>query len=63
MLWDPRVGVALCERCHRRHDLAVERIPRRALPLGVFEFASELDALVAPRTPMRLRLEGEYPAS
>lgn len=32
LVYDPENGVAGCYRIHRRHDLAVEKIPRRLLP-------------------------------
>jgi cytochrome c553 len=60
---DVRNGVALCERCHERHTLAVRRVPRYLLPAGVFAFIHELDALAwPPRTqPLMSRLRQEYP--
>ena len=44
-LWDVANGVAGCERIHRRHDLAVERIPRELLPARCIEWAERLGVL------------------
>lgn len=41
-VWDPRNGVPLCERCHSRHSLAVERVPGYLLPIRVWDFARDL---------------------
>ena len=43
LLYDVRNGVPLTERAHRRHTLAVERVPFEALPPEVHEFAAELE--------------------
>jgi hypothetical protein len=56
LLWDVQNGVPGCYRIHRRHDLAVEKIPRALLPAAAFEFAEEhglMDALERhwPGTP------------
>jgi hypothetical protein len=61
--WDPRNGLAVCQRHHDHHTLAVRRIPRSALPASVFEFADELDGRYygGGRAPMRSRLDREYP--
>lgn len=49
LLWDPRVGAAVCERHHRRHHNGREPIPVADLParcrdlgkaLGLAEFAA-----------------------
>lgn len=40
--WDRRIGVTVCERAHRRHTLAVERIPFDVLPDEVVTFVEEL---------------------
>lgn len=40
-LWDPRVGMTVCERVHERHTLAVERIPLNAIPGRCLRFARE----------------------
>lgn len=40
--WDPRIGVGVCYRAHRRHTLAVERIPLARLPLTVRAFVHGL---------------------
>jgi hypothetical protein len=40
--WDVRNGMALCERHHRRHTRALERVPFHLLRLEAFEFAEEL---------------------
>jgi 5-methylcytosine-specific restriction endonuclease McrA len=42
LLWDPTLGMALCRRCHERHELAVERVARSALPARTCERAHEL---------------------
>jgi HNH endonuclease len=42
LLWDPALGMALCRRCHERHELAVVRVPRSALPAAASERAHEL---------------------
>lgn len=39
LLWDVENGVAGCYLIHRRHDLAVERIPRVLLPDRCMEWA------------------------
>lgn len=41
-LWDPRNGIPLCERCHEKHTLAVQRVPGYLLPIRVWEFARDL---------------------
>lgn len=61
ILWDGRNGVPVCERCHERHTLAVERIPRVRLPLAAFAFARTLDGMTPGRESMMVRLEREYP--
>lgn len=61
LLWDPRNGMAVCERCHQKHELAVARIRLGQVPKEAFVFAQELDALVAPREPLLMRIEREYP--
>jgi hypothetical protein len=46
--WDPDNGVNGCYRAHRRHDLAVEKIPRSLLPPSAIDWAARhglLDAL------------------
>jgi hypothetical protein len=55
-LWDVANGVPGCYRIHRRHDLAVEKIPRTLLPARCIEWAERhgvLDALERhwPGTP------------
>lgn len=40
--WDVRNGVCVCEGAHRRHTLALERIPYEALPPAALEFADEV---------------------
>ncbi len=50
LIWDPVNAVNGCERVHRRHDLAVEKIPRSALPGRCVHWAERhgvLDALQA----------------
>jgi 5-methylcytosine-specific restriction endonuclease McrA len=42
LLWDPALGMALCRRCHERHELAVVRVPRSALPAAASERAHDL---------------------
>jgi hypothetical protein len=44
-VWDSRNGVWLARRVHERHESAVERVPRSALPASVWEFCRELDRL------------------
>jgi hypothetical protein len=43
-LWDIRNGLGLCRFHHARHDYAVQRCPRRLLPVEAFEFADEINA-------------------
>lgn len=48
LVWDPVNGVAGCYRLHRRHDGAVDRVPRSLLPSRCIEWAvahGVLDAL------------------
>ena len=40
--WDRRIGVTVCERAHRRHHSARERIPFDSLPLEVVRFVEKL---------------------
>ena len=40
--WDRRIGVTVCERAHRRHHSARERIPFDSLPNEVASFVAEL---------------------
>lgn len=56
LLWDAANGVPGCYRIHRRHDMAVERIPRALLPDRCVEWARRhgvLDSLERhwPGTP------------
>lgn len=44
-LWDIENGVPGCYRLHRRHDLAVEKIPRALLPERCIEWAARLGVL------------------
>jgi 5-methylcytosine-specific restriction endonuclease McrA len=53
LLWDPRNGVAVCERCHDAHTTARRRIPRWAIPASAFAFAAEYG--------LSYVLEREYP--
>lgn len=39
-IWDERNGIALCAYHHHRHHRHKERLPRRLLPDGIFEFAA-----------------------
>ena len=39
LIWDPGNGVNGCYRIHRRHDNAVEKIPRHFLPATCFAWA------------------------
>ena len=41
LAWDPRNGATVCEKAHRRHTLAVERIPLDRLPARCVAFANE----------------------
>lgn len=43
LLWDTGNGVPVCVRAHRRHTLAVERIPRDLLPAAAISFAETHD--------------------
>lgn len=43
VLWDRRIGVTVCEKAHRRHTLAIERIPRDCLPVEVETFVQSLE--------------------
>jgi hypothetical protein len=40
--WDVRNGMALCERHHRRHTRALERVPFDVLRSEALEFAREI---------------------
>lgn len=42
VLWNRRIGVTVCERAHRRHHAATERIPLDVLPEEVVAFVREL---------------------
>lgn len=53
LLWDTDNGVPVCERAHRRHTLAVERISRDLLPAGALAFAE--------RNELTHVLERSYP--
>lgn len=39
--WNTDNGMALCYKAHRRHTLAVERVPYEALPEAAIRFAFE----------------------
>jgi hypothetical protein len=54
LLWDPALGMALCRRCHERHELAVGKVPRSALPASACARAHELgfDRLIDRIYPM-----------
>jgi hypothetical protein len=39
LLWSVANGVAVCERCHANHELAVRRIPAEKLPMDAIRFA------------------------
>lgn len=41
--WDTRNSLACCQRAHRRHTGAVERISYERLPAAAIEFAKEVD--------------------
>jgi cytochrome c553 len=41
LAYDARNGVPICGRCHERHEIGAERIPRKRLPAGVIEWARE----------------------
>lgn len=41
ILWDDRNGLAVCGRHHRRHTLAIRRLPITAVPLDAILFATE----------------------
>lgn len=41
VVWDARDALGLCRFHHSRHEAWVERVPRRLLPAGAFEFAAE----------------------
>jgi 5-methylcytosine-specific restriction endonuclease McrA len=64
LLWDPRNGVALCQRCHERHTTAFSRLSRAKLPKRVWAFALELNAMATRQGKewATVRLEREYPA-
>jgi hypothetical protein len=38
--WDRRIGLTVCERAHRRHHSARQRIPFDSLPLEVVRFVA-----------------------
>lgn len=44
LLWDSRNGLPLCARHHRRHTLAMNRVPLSVLPPATCEFISEVGA-------------------
>lgn len=61
--WDPRNGIALCQRCHQRHEVASRRVRIAELPYAVFAFVEDLDALFTDgRAPALLRLREQYGA-
>jgi hypothetical protein len=39
LLWDPANGATVCEKAHRRHTLALQRIPYEKLPRRCIDFA------------------------
>jgi hypothetical protein len=39
LLWDPRNGMAVCNRAHSRHTTAIERIALGRLPSRCYDFA------------------------
>lgn len=41
LLWDPRNGMTVCGKAHRRHTTAVLRIPASAIPERCLDFARE----------------------
>lgn len=41
LLWDPRNGMAVCDRAHDRHHLGYQRIPLACVPTRCVEFARE----------------------
>jgi 5-methylcytosine-specific restriction endonuclease McrA len=53
LLWDPRNGIPVCERCHSAHTGAKKRIPLAVIPASAFEFADELG--------LRWQIERDYP--
>jgi hypothetical protein len=67
--WDLEAGVPPCERCHQRHEDAVQRITRDDLIHAGYwpqmvAWARDLDARYFPdpvHQPVLSRLESEYP--
>lgn len=55
IVWDPRVGIPTCERCHEKHTLRVDVIPADLIPAEAWEFARELGEAAV------VRLEKEHP--
>jgi hypothetical protein len=43
LLWDRRIGVALCHDCHANVTAAMLHIPLGRLPARVFEFCSDFE--------------------
>lgn len=41
-VWDIRNGLGVCQRAHRRHTSAKERIPYEKIPQEAIEFAREI---------------------
>lgn len=55
LLWDPRNGIPVCERCHSAHTGAKKRIPLSVIPAPALDFAAEIG--------LDWRVERDYPAS
>jgi hypothetical protein len=53
LMWDPLNGVCLCAYHHQRHEHAVQRLPRRLVPIAAVRWAIAIG--------LEWRLDREYP--
>jgi hypothetical protein len=56
LVWDVRIGMAVCTDCHEPHSNGSRRLPRWAVPSAAWKLAREL----VP--PIDWMIEREYPA-
>lgn len=62
ILWDPDMGVPVCDPCHDDHTAGAKRIPRSRLPQRVLIAARALDARFTDgREPAMREIERYYP--